>query len=48
MIDLGILGADSSRAEAINERGDIAGLGFDLAGRKPGVVWTMDAQRYTR
>ena len=45
MIDLGILGADFSRAEAINERGDIAGLGFDLAGRKHGVVWTMDPQR---
>ena len=40
MIDLGFLGDDFSRAEAINERGDIAGLGFDLLGRKHGVLWT--------
>lgn len=48
MIDLGVLGADFSRAEAINERGDIAGLGFDLPGRKHGVVWSTDPQRYAR
>lgn len=48
MSDLGILDVDFSRAEAINERGDVAGLGFDLAGRKHGVVWTMHRRRDAR
>lgn len=48
MTDLGILGADFSRAESINNRGDIAGLGFDLAGLKHAIVWTSEPRRYQR
>jgi probable HAF family extracellular repeat protein len=45
MVDLGTLDDDFSRAEAINERGDIVGLGFDSSGEKRAVLWTRRPAR---
>jgi probable HAF family extracellular repeat protein len=43
MFDLWTPGLHFERAEAINERGDIVGLGFDPSGDKRAVLWTRAA-----
>ena len=40
MHDLGFFESAFSRAEAINERGDVVGLGYDWHGEKHAVIWT--------